>query len=65
MNDDQWSQDIAILISDALVDGGCIKREQMIRVAEIVAEELLVRFLVEDYPPGALSPEHAGVKGRQ
>ena len=46
-----WSDDIAILIADALVDSGHISKENLSAVANIVSEELYVRLTVNDYPP--------------
>ena len=56
MNDDKWSKDIAALISDALLDGGVIEEASFDRASEIIAEEIWVRLLCGDYPPGATDP---------
>ena len=46
-----WSDNIASLAVDALVDCGLIKKEEFIKASGIVAEEILVRLLLNDYPP--------------
>jgi len=46
-----WCDDIAILIADALVDSGHIRKDDLSAVSDIVSEELFVRLLVNDYPP--------------
>jgi hypothetical protein len=56
VNDEQWSKDVAELVADALVDAGLFPREQFARATEIVAEEIWVRFVCGDYPPGATDP---------
>ncbi|OOG38408.1 hypothetical protein B0E52_14280 [Rhodanobacter sp. C06] len=48
---DTWSQDIAVLIADALVDAKVIDKPAMERAASIIAEEIFVRLTVGDYPP--------------
>lgn len=53
MNDDTWSKEVAALVADSLVDGGVIDRAAVERAGEIIAEEIWVRLLVGDYPPGA------------
>lgn len=52
--DQQWSEDIASLIADALVDGKLVAREEMERAVKIITQELSVRLILKDYPPGAL-----------
>ena len=56
LNDDQWSKDVAVLVADALADGGLIDQREIREAAEIIAEEIRVRFLCKDYPPGAKDP---------
>jgi hypothetical protein len=53
--DQQWSEDIASLIADALVDGKLLASEEMERAAGIIAKEVSVRLVLGDYPPGAAS----------
>jgi hypothetical protein len=44
MNAEQWSQDIAVLAADALVDAQIIAACDMPRAIEIIAEEIWVRL---------------------
>jgi hypothetical protein len=46
-----WSEGVAVLAADALLDAGLIKRENFDRAVSIVAEEILVRLALGDYPP--------------
>ncbi|WP_017658948.1 hypothetical protein [Baaleninema simplex] len=46
-----WSQHVAGLGVDMLVDNGLIKKEDFELAVEIVAEEIWVRLTMEDYPP--------------
>ncbi|HEX6624728.1 MAG TPA: hypothetical protein VF064_13530 [Pyrinomonadaceae bacterium] len=46
-----WSQAKAELAVDALVDAGLVRAEDFERAVAIVAEEILVRLLLGDYPP--------------
>ena len=48
-----WCDNIAVLSADALVDGGVIRKDDLERAAEIISEEIWVRLLVNDYPPGS------------
>ncbi len=50
---ESWSAAIASLAVDALVDCGLVKKEDVDRAEKIVAEEIWVRLLIEDYPPPA------------
>jgi len=50
-----WSEDVAALGVDMLVDHGLIRKEDFERATKIVAEEILVRLSLGDYPP----PEEA------
>lgn len=50
MDIESWSNDIAALVSDALVDAGLLKREDMARANEIIAEEIWVRLNMGDKP---------------
>ena len=61
MNDDQWSKAVAVIVADSLVDGGLLDRAQIPRASEIIAEEIWVRLLCEDYPPGATDPNKRAV----
>jgi hypothetical protein len=51
VNIETWSNDIAALISDALVDASLLKREDMPRANEIIAEEIWIRLQLGDTPP--------------
>ncbi len=46
-----WSDNIAALAVDVLVDSGLIKKEDFQTASAIVAEEILVRLIMKDYPP--------------
>ena len=46
-----WSEKVAALGVDALVDQGLIKKADFQRASSIVAEEIRVRLAVGDYPP--------------
>lgn len=45
-----WSNRIAALTVDALVDQGLIRQEDFERGVNIVSEEILVRLSLNDYP---------------
>ena len=47
----KWCDGISEIIVDCLLDGGVVKKEDFKKAQEIVAEELFVRLLVNDYPP--------------
>lgn len=57
MNDEKWSKDIAILIADSLADGALIDRANLSRATDIIAEEIWIRLLGKDFPPGATNPD--------
>ena len=46
-----WCKQVAIFGVDMLVDHGLLKKEDLDRAADIVAEEILVRLALGDYPP--------------
>jgi hypothetical protein len=46
-----WSEKVAGLGVDILVDHGLIKKEDFERATSIVAEEIRVRLAIGDYPP--------------
>jgi hypothetical protein len=46
-----WCKQVAIFGADMLVDQGLLKKEDLDRAAEIIAEEILVRLAMRDYPP--------------
>jgi predicted RNA-binding protein associated with RNAse of E/G family len=52
-----WSEEVAALGVDMLVDHGLIQREDFERATKIVAEEILVRLRIGDYPPAEESSD--------
>ena len=46
----QWSQGIAELAADALVDAKLIERSAMPKAKEIIAEEIWIRLQLGDFP---------------
>jgi hypothetical protein len=46
-----WSEKVAGLGVDMLVDHGLIKRADFDRAASIVADEIRIRLAIGDYPP--------------
>jgi hypothetical protein len=46
-----WSEKVAGLGVDMLVDHGLIKKQDFDRATGIVAEEIRVRLAIGDYPP--------------
>jgi hypothetical protein len=46
-----WSKGVAELAVDALLDAGLVRREDFEPAVEVVAEEILVRLCLRDYPP--------------
>ena len=46
-----WCEKVAALGVDVLIDGELLKREDFERAKAIVAEEILVRLSMGDYPP--------------
>ena len=50
MNPEQWSQDIAELAADALVDAKLIDRSVMAKAKEVIAEEIWIRLNLGDFP---------------
>jgi predicted RNA-binding protein associated with RNAse of E/G family len=46
-----WSDTVAGLAVDRLVDHGLVAREDFDRATRVIAEEILVRLAMEDYPP--------------
>jgi hypothetical protein len=47
----EWCEIIGGILADALLDGEIVKNADFEKAKEILAEELFVRLLVEDYPP--------------
>jgi len=50
MNPEQWSQDIAVLAADALVDAKLLSSDDLAKATEIIAEEIWVRLNLGDFP---------------
>jgi hypothetical protein len=48
---EEWSNAVAELAADALVDAKIIQREQFKLAVDVISEEIRVRLLVRDYPP--------------
>ena len=46
-----WSTSVAAFAVDALLDAGLVQRERLEDATAIVAEEIFVRLLCQDYPP--------------
>lgn len=46
-----WSEGVAVLAVDALVDAGFVTKENFDRAVVTVAEEIFVRLTLGDYPP--------------
>ena len=42
---------MAVLAVDALVDSGLVRKDDFDQAVEVVAEEILVRLSLRDYPP--------------
>lgn len=51
MNTLDWSENVAALAADMLVDHGLIRKEDLEKATAIVAEEINVRLCLNDYPP--------------
>jgi len=47
----EWSDNVAALAVDALIDADLLKAESRDAATAIVAEEVLVRLSLRDYPP--------------
>ena len=50
MDPEEWSQDLAGLAADALVDAKILRGDDLARAKEIIAEEIWVRLYLGDYP---------------
>lgn len=49
----EWCEIVAGLGVDMLVDHGLLQKEDFEKATSIVAEEILVRLSIGDYPPSA------------
>ena len=47
----KWALDSAAVAVDALMDAGLVPRDGFERARSVVAEEILVRLCLNDYPP--------------
>jgi hypothetical protein len=47
-----WSEGVAELAADALVDAGLLAQEDFARASAVVAEEIFVRLILGDWPQG-------------
>jgi hypothetical protein len=50
-----WSDPIAALAADALVEARLVSRDDFDKVAAVIAEEVFVRLCLRDFPPGGES----------
>lgn len=50
MDPEQWSQEVAALATDALVDAKLIDADCFAKAKEIIAEEIWVRLSLGDFP---------------
>jgi len=48
---ESWSEKVAALGVDVLVDNGLIQKANFERATSIVAEEIRIRLAMGDYPP--------------
>ncbi len=48
---ESWSEKVAALGVDVLVDNGLIQKADFERATSIVAEEIRIRLAMGDYPP--------------
>ena len=55
----QWCKDVAGLSADMMVGHGLIQKEDVDRATKIIAEEILVRLSLGDYPPLGTPPSVA------
>lgn len=46
-----WSNEVAELIADAMIDAELISKEQFENAVEVIGEEIFVRLITGDYPP--------------
>ena len=51
MTDQEWSQRVAELVADALVQAKLLPKQDFARATEIAAEEILARLCLGDRPP--------------
>lgn len=46
-----WSDQIAVLAADALVEARLVRRDDFDRTATVIADEGFARLCLRDYPP--------------
>jgi hypothetical protein len=46
-----WSDQIATLAADALIEARLVSRDDFDRVADVIAEEIFARLCLLDFPP--------------
>ena len=46
-----WSDQIAGLVADALVEARLVSRDDFDRVTDVIAEEVFARLCLRDFPP--------------
>ena len=46
----QWSNDVANLIADAMIDAKLISKEQFEESVSVIGQEIFVRLIMGDYP---------------
>lgn len=51
-----WCESVAALGVDVLIDRGLIKEEDCELAIELLAQEILVRLCLDDYPPRSGNP---------
>ena len=50
MSDKEWSDKVATLVADALVEAGILSKQDFEKTIEIISEEVNVRLCLDDYP---------------
>lgn len=47
----KWSNDVADLVADAMIDAKFITEDQFEQAVEVIGAEIFVRLITGDYPP--------------
>lgn len=47
----KWSNDVAVLAADAVIDAKLINKEKFEDAVAVIGEEIFVRLIIGDYPP--------------
>ena len=50
-----WSDHVAALAADALVEAQLVRRDDFDKAAAVIAEEVFVRLCLHDFPPAGES----------